>query len=75
MIGLKRHDYSRDDIRVLTEAFKLLYRQRVGVEVAREKMMGHGPIRPVLSHLFECLEHSCEGRHGRGQDRRKKKAA
>jgi len=75
VIGMKRHNYSRDDIRVLTEAFKLLYRQRVGVETAREQMMGHGPIRPVLSHLFDCLDHSGAGRHGRGQDRRKKKAA
>ncbi|TWT87934.1 acyl-ACP--UDP-N-acetylglucosamine O-acyltransferase [Stieleria varia] len=74
-IGLKRHDYSEDDIRVLTDAFKLLYRQRVGVEAAREEMFNRGPIRPVLRHLFDCVDRSCSGRHGRGQDQRKKKAA
>ncbi|NNE00683.1 MAG: acyl-ACP--UDP-N-acetylglucosamine O-acyltransferase [Pirellulaceae bacterium] len=74
-IGLKRHDYSSEDVRVLVEAFKLLYRSRVGVEIARDKMFSAGPIRPVLNHLFDCLEHSSGGRHGRGQDRREKKAA
>ncbi len=75
VIGLKRHDYSEDDVRVLIDAFKLLYRSRVGVETARNEMFNRGPIRPVLSHLFECLDHSCGGAHGRGQDRRGKKKA
>ena len=74
-IGLKRHDYSQDDIRVLTEAFKLLYRSRIGVDAAREEMFSRGPIRPVVKHLFECLDHSGGGRHGRGQDRRNQKKA
>ena len=76
-IGLKRHDYSDDDVRVLNKAFRLLYRSHVGVEAARQEMFSTGPIRPVLSHLFECLEHTAGGRHGRGQDRRRqqKKAA
>ncbi len=74
-IGLKRHDYSTEDIKALTTAFKMLYRSLIGVDVAREQLFNSGPIRPVLSHLFQCLEHSSGGRHGRGQDRRKKKAA
>ena len=74
-IGLKRHDYSQDDIKALVAAFKLLYRSRVGVETAREEVFSRGPIRPVLKHLFECLDHSCGGRHGRGQERRHEKKA
>jgi UDP-N-acetylglucosamine acyltransferase len=74
-IGLKRHGYTAEDIAVLTEAFKLLYRSRVGVEKARETVLSKGPIRPVLKHLFDCLDRSCSGRHGRGQDQRSKKAA
>ncbi len=31
-IGLKRHDYSQEDIQILTKAFRLLYRSRVGIE-------------------------------------------
>jgi UDP-N-acetylglucosamine acyltransferase len=74
-VGLKRHDYTEDDIKVLTQAFRLLYRQRVGIETARKEMFATGPIRPVLRHLFDCLDVTCGGRAGRGRDRRKKVAA
>ncbi|KAA5543168.1 acyl-ACP--UDP-N-acetylglucosamine O-acyltransferase [Roseiconus nitratireducens] len=74
-IGLKRHGYTSEDIAVLVQAFKLLYRARVGVEKARETVFSKGPIRPVLKHLFDCVDRSCSGRHGRGQDQRSKKAA
>lgn len=75
VVGLKRNDYSPEDTAVLQQAFRLLYRKRVGLELAREEMYGSGPIRPVLVHLFDHLENSVGGRHGRGRDRRKKKAA
>ena len=74
-IGLKRHGYTAEDIAVLTEAFKLLYRARIGVEKARETVFSRGPIRPVIKHLFDCVDQSCTGRHGRGQDQRGKKKA
>ncbi len=73
-VGLKRNGYSEDDIEVLQDAFKLLYRSRVGVEPAREQLMNSGPIRPVMRQLFDFLDHSCGGRHGRGRDRRRKAA-
>jgi UDP-N-acetylglucosamine acyltransferase len=75
VIGLRRHGYVDDDIRVLTKAFKLLYRSRVGVDAAREELFRVGPIRPVLAHLFEALEYSAGGKYGRGQDKRGAKKA
>ncbi|MEO1615102.1 MAG: acyl-ACP--UDP-N-acetylglucosamine O-acyltransferase [Planctomycetota bacterium] len=74
-IGLKRHGYTAADIDVLLDAFKLLYRARVGVDKAREVIFSRGPIRPVIKHLFDCVDRSCSGRNGRGQDQRKRKAA
>jgi len=74
VVGLKRNDYSPEDIRTLNRAYKLLYRGRVGVEAAREELFSEGPIRPVLKHLFDFLERSSGGRHGRGRDRRRKAA-
>lgn len=73
-VGLKRHDYPQEDIQVLSAAHRLLYRQRVGVEVARAELLSSGPIRPVLKHLFDSLDHTSGGRYGRGRDRRKKAA-
>ncbi len=71
VVGLKRHDFPADDIRVLGDAFKLLYRQHVGLENAMEILLSREPMRPVLAHLFNFLELSNAGRHGRGRDRRR----
>ena len=73
-IGMRRHQYSEEDVAILKHAFRLLYRSRVGVESAREELFSLGPIRPVLVHLFECLDHTNGGVKGRGLDRRKKAA-
>jgi UDP-N-acetylglucosamine acyltransferase len=73
-IGLKRHDYSQEDIQILTKAFKLLYRSRVGIEAARTELFAEGPIRPVLKQLFDAIDQSASGQKGRGQDQRRKAA-
>lgn len=74
VVGLKRHDYPADDVQAVTAAFKLLYRSRVGIDAAREQLLDSGPIRPVLNNIFDFLDTSCGGRHGRGRDRRRKAA-
>ncbi len=73
-VGLKRNGYSAEDIDVLKSAFKMLYMARAGVETTRAELMMSGPIRPVMRQLFDFLDHSCGGSHGRGRDRRKKAA-
>lgn len=73
-VGLKRHDYPKDDIEALNRAFKLLYRSRVGADVARSEMMASGPFRPVLKHLFDFIDRTKTGRYGRGRDQRRKAA-
>ncbi len=74
VVGLKRNDYTSEDIQVLNRAYKLLYRGRVGVESAKAQLFSQGPIRPVLKHLLDFVENSSGGRHGRGRDRRRKAA-
>ena len=74
-IGLKRHGYTQEDIKVLNAAHKLMYRARVGLDQARETIYSQGPIRPVIKHYFDCIARSYSGNHGRGTDQRGKKAA
>ncbi len=74
VVALKRNDFPAEDIRLVTEAFKLLYRSKVGVESARELLLARGPMRPCLKALFDFLDHQRGGSHGRGRDRRKKAA-
>jgi UDP-N-acetylglucosamine acyltransferase len=74
-IGMKRNGYGEEDVRMLQIAFRLLYKEMLGAENARERMLSSGPIRPVIRQLFDFMDESCTGRHGRGRDQRKKKAA
>lgn len=74
-IGLKRNGYTVEDVNILTEAHKLMFRARVGLDKAREMIYSRGPIRPVIKHYFDCVERSHSGNHGRGTDQRGKKAA
>jgi UDP-N-acetylglucosamine acyltransferase len=73
-VGLKRHDYPEEDIEVLSKAYRLLYRSRVGVEMARHELLETGPIRPVLKQLFDFIDYAGTGKHGRGRQQRKKAA-
>lgn len=74
-IGLKRNGYNEEDVRVLQTAFRLMYKHMIGVEATRERLLSAGPIRPVLRQLFDFMDESCAGRHGRGRDQRRKHAA
>ena len=74
IVGLKRHDYPQDDIEILIKAYKLLYRSRIGIENARSELLNLGPVRPVIKHLFDFIDHSSGGRSGRGRDRRRSAA-
>ena len=71
IVALKRKNFSAEAIKALMEAYRLLYRSRVGMEHAREILAGGEPLMPELQVLFDFIQDSQVGRHGRGRDRRK----
>jgi UDP-N-acetylglucosamine acyltransferase len=71
VVALKRKNFSSEAVKALMEAYRLLYRSRVGMEHAREILAAGGQLMPELAVLFEFIESSQLGRHGRGRDRRK----
>lgn len=71
IVALKRNNFPSDVIKALSEAHKLLYRQKVGVENAREILTGKNMLVPAVMTLFSFLGHQKDGRNGRGRDRRK----
>lgn len=71
IVALKRSDFPADTIRALTEAYKLLYRGKVGLDNAREILRGNGQLVPSVNHLLSFVENQHEGRHGRGRERRR----
>ncbi len=71
VVALKRKNFSSEAIKAISEAHKLLYRSKVGVKHAREILAGTTGLAPELEVLFEFIDSSTLGRHGRGRDRRK----
>lgn len=71
VVALKRNNFSSQEIKTLNEAYRLLYRSRVGLDNAREIMANRGPLSEHVQHLFEFVECQNNGKHGRGRDLRK----
>ncbi|MCR9294932.1 MAG: acyl-ACP--UDP-N-acetylglucosamine O-acyltransferase [bacterium] len=71
VVALKRKNFSSQAIKALMEAYRLLYRSKVGMEHARDILSNGQPLLPEVKTLFDFIENSQGGRHGRGRDRRK----
>ena len=71
IVALKRKNFSAPAIRAISEAHKLIYRSKVGLKHAREILAGNGQMLDEIQVLFDFIDHSAIGRHGRGRDQRK----
>lgn len=71
VVGLKRNDFPPEVIRALTEAHRLIYRAKVGLDNAREVLRAGGNYVPAVNHLLSFIEDQQEGRHGRARERRR----
>lgn len=67
IVALKRNRFANDVILALNEAFRLLYRGRVGLENAREVLKSKSQLLPEVERLFEFLSRARDGRHGRAR--------
>ena len=74
IVALKRNQFESFQIRALTEAYRLLFRSRVGLENAREILQNKVEDCDSIQHLLECIKYQQEGRHGRGREKRRKAA-
>lgn len=71
LVALKRNQFPPDVIESLSEAHRLLYRAKVGLDHAREILRGNGMLVPTVNHLLSFVQKQHEGRHGRGRERRR----
>lgn len=71
VVALKRNDFTSGTIKALSEAFKLIYRSKVGLDNAREILRCSGQLVPAVNHLISFIENQQDGRHGRARDRRR----
>jgi UDP-N-acetylglucosamine acyltransferase len=71
MVGLKRHNFPEDVLASLNEAYRLLFRAKVGLDNAWGILRNNGHLVPQVSHLLSFIQNQHEGQHGRGRERRR----
>ena len=71
VVALKRNDFTSEDIKALSEAHRVLYRAKVGLDHAREILRANGNLIPSVNHLLSFVQTQQEGRHGRARERRR----
>jgi UDP-N-acetylglucosamine acyltransferase len=71
MVALKRNNFPPEVIEALSEAHRLIYRSKVGLDNAREILRSNGNLVPAVNHLLSFIQTQQEGRHGRGRERRR----
>jgi UDP-N-acetylglucosamine acyltransferase len=70
-VALKRHEFSPIETQALSEAHRLLYRAKVGLDHAREMLRENDLLLPAVNHLLSFVQNQHEGRNGRGRERRR----
>jgi UDP-N-acetylglucosamine acyltransferase len=71
VVALRRGGFSRESIAAVTEAHRLLYRAKVGLDRAREILGSQAMLLPEVVQVLEFLAMQQEGRHGRARERRR----
>ena len=71
VVGLKRNNFPEHVIQSLSEAHRLLYRAKVGLDNAWEILRNNGQLVPQVNHLLSFVQSQHEGMHGRGRERRR----
>ncbi len=70
VVGLRRHDFPENVLDALGEAYRMIYRARVGLDHAREMLRNKNLLVPAVNLLLTFIQNQHEGRHGRSRERR-----
>lgn len=71
VVALKRHHFPHESIQALSEAYRLIYRAKVGLDHAREILRNDEKLLPPVNHFLNFVQEQQEGRHGRARQRRR----
>lgn len=71
VVAMKRHNFAPEEIQALSDAHRLLYRSKVGLDNAREILRSNGQLLPRVHHLLTFVSEQQEGLHGRGREQRR----
>lgn len=68
LVALKRNNFTDDAIEGLTEAYRLLYRAKIGLERTREELKNDDRLVPEVMQLLEFVRAQQDGKHGRSRE-------
>jgi UDP-N-acetylglucosamine acyltransferase len=71
VVALKRNNFTAEAIQCLSEAHRLLYRAKVGLDHAREILRTNDKLVPAVNELLSFIQTQQEGKHGRSRERRR----
>jgi len=71
VVALKRAEFPSEVIKALSDAHRLLYRSKIGLDHARQILRQRGSLYPQVNHLLSFIQDQHEGRHGRARERRR----
>lgn len=74
VVALKRNNFSNNDIKAITETYRLLFRSRVPLEMALDALRGQSLLGPHVEHMLEFIKYQQAGRHGRGREQTRRAA-
>jgi UDP-N-acetylglucosamine acyltransferase len=74
IVALRRNDFDQNVIDAVNEAYRLMYRARVGLSNCEEILESKGYLLPEIQHFLDKVAISQAGRHGRGRELRRKAA-
>ncbi|MEL7496813.1 MAG: acyl-ACP--UDP-N-acetylglucosamine O-acyltransferase [Planctomycetota bacterium] len=74
IVALRRNNFDQAVIDSINEAYRLMYRARVGVSNCEEILRSKNAFLPEIEHFIERVLVSQSGRHGRGRELRRKAA-
>ncbi len=60
-IGLQRHGFPQETIRILKQAYKIIFRSNLNVSQAVEKIKSELPMIPEIQHLIDFIQTSERG--------------
>jgi UDP-N-acetylglucosamine acyltransferase len=71
VVGLKRNAFSAEDIGYISEAHRLLYRAKVGLEQAQESLLSNDQLTPEVNQVLQFVQNQRDGEHGRAREQRR----
>jgi UDP-N-acetylglucosamine acyltransferase len=73
VVGLRRHNFTKQQIDALGEAHRLIYRAKMGRVHAGEILASHSQLTDEVQNLLDFIAAQDKGRHGRSRERLRKR--